>query len=187
VNLFWDKDGLAIRDLHRFDEKAVSLAHEAALKIPVLKCETLPIVEGSLWAAKGKDANAVLKKIGSNGDRALLEIEGDPTVVQSSPTELKIVQPLKGGGALTIVCAESLLSFSAIDAQQHPIRWGWELHGGTSQARAVTGSSDNRLQFNAGGFTYDLTLGEGAFKHTSDGLILMQSTDTGRLTLQLGE
>ena len=110
-----------------------------------------------------------------------------PKVIQPSPTELKIIQPLDGGGALTIACAESSLSFSATDAQQHPINWGLALHGGTSQARALTGSSDTQLQFNFGGFAYHLTLAQGAVKHTPDDLILLQSTDSGNLTLQLAD
>jgi hypothetical protein len=187
INLLWDKNGIAIRDLHRFDENKISPAHEGALQSPVLRCETLPIVESALWAENGQNASAIPVTVGSDGNLSRLAVVGDPVITQASATELKIVQPLEAAGTLTITFTESSVSFNAIDAQQHPYRYAWELTGGAAQTQAIVGTSDKQVEFKVDGFQYALNLGTGVVKHSPNGLIVLQADDNGELILQLSE
>jgi hypothetical protein len=187
VNLFWDKNGICIRDLHRFDENKISAAHDGPLKSPLLKCGTLPIVESALWAPTGQNASAVPVTVGVDGTSSRLQITGDPVVSQASDTELKIVQPLMGNGSLTVACAERSVTFDAADGQKQPYRFAWQLNGGDAEAQTVQNISDKRIDFKIDGFPYALVVREGVVKRSSDGKILLQTDDNGRLTLQLSE
>jgi hypothetical protein len=168
VNFFWDKGTVVLRDLHLFDERDVSPAYRGVFKTSGLKVETLPVVEGSVWGTRAEPANAIFKL----GDGTPLEIAGDPTVVPSGTAELKILQPLKGGGELTVICGESQVGCAVVDARHQPIAWALELHGGTAQAKALTGVSDHQLQFKSGDFAYSLSVQEGLFKQGSDELMV---------------
>jgi hypothetical protein len=187
INLLWDKNGISIRDLHRFDERKMSPAYDGPMKSPVLKCDTLPIVESVMWATTGQDASAIPVTTGTNADLSRLKITGDPAVTQTSPTEIKIVQPLEAGGVLTIRCHESSVTFIAVDAGQHPCSYALEMRGGAPQSQAIANVSATSIDFNLDGFPYALHLREGAIKRSSDGLILLQAADNGQLTLQLSE
>ena len=124
-------------------------------------------------------------QLSSDGKISPFIISGDPSVSQAGVSELTIIQPLKGGGAFTITCSESSIRCSAVDAAQHPVAWAWELHGGSAQAKAITGMTDTEVDFNFDHFQYALKLREGSFRTSSDGLLQIQATENGQLALQL--
>ena len=187
MNLLWEKNALLIRDIHRFDEKIVSVTHDKPLTANCLAYGTLPVMDGSLWSDKQRAA-AVPVAIGPDGTSKPLIPDGPPVVRELNSSDLGITQPLVGGGTLHIALRETSAVFACQNPDASPQPWAWDLTGGEAQKRAVKEVTPSRVTYHGDGTDYEIRLGgeSGTFRQLPDGTIRMLADPKGRITLKLG-
>ena len=136
INFLWQDGGFFIRDLHRFDENVVSVTHDTALTNTFLEYGTLSVMDGARWSGTEK-AGVWPVLLSSSGKSVSMVPDGPPVVEELNPTDLSISQPLRGGGTFSIICREINVAFTGVDGQGQPLRWAWDMVGGTRQKSAV--------------------------------------------------
>ena len=187
MNVLWENGGFFIRDIHRFDEKVVSVTHHSALTTSSLAYGTLPVMDGSLWSGK-EPAGIHPLLISSDGSTAPMTADGPPQVKELNKTDLAISQPLKGGGSFVMVCREANVTCTGFDGQGKPLRWAWEMVGGDPLKAALRKVAASTLTYQSGGVDYDLRLppNSGSFQQVPTGAIRILPSPTGQLVLALG-
>lgn len=188
LNALWEKGSFFIRDIHCFDESIVSPTHDRPLKETSLVYETLPIVDWANWSHSGhRRAGMFPLRILEAGATSPLQVEGEPVVKELNATDLSIVQPLKGGGSLTMVCSEKAVSFSAVDGGGKPLAWAWEIVGGERFADVVKKVTEDAVVYNHSNVDYELKLkaGMGSCRKLSDGTVQLLANRTGKLAFKL--
>ncbi len=186
VNFLWENGSFFIRDLHCFDENVVSPTHDTALAARALAYETLPVMDGSLWSGTQKPGIwPVLLSL--DGATSPMTADGPPVVKELNPTELSIQQTLGGGGTFSIVCSETNLTFSGVDAQGQPLRWAWDMVGGDRQKSAVQTVTSNAIKYHGSGVDYQLKLSPDAAscRPLDNGAIRLTPNNSGKLILLL--
>ena len=157
VNFFWEDRRFYIRDLHLFDESIVSPTHEMALTASSLVYETLPVMDWANWSRNTKGAGIQFVAVSPAGETAL-NTKGDPSVTEANARELKIEQPVDGGGAISIVCAEDRISFRGVDGHGIPLHWALKFNGGEKFKTMVRSVRPDAVCFNHAGTSYELRL-----------------------------
>lgn len=186
LNVLWTNGAFYIRDLHCFDENLVSVTHDAALTTTALAYETLPVMDGALWSGTEK-AGLWPILLSSDGTKSAMKSDGPPVVKELNVTDLSIQQPLLGGGSFTIVCRETNVTFTGMDAQGHPLRWAWDCVGGAQQKSVVQTVSPDSLSYQYAGVNYRLRLSPDAAscRQLSNGDIRLSPDHSGTLVLIL--
>jgi hypothetical protein len=187
LNILWENDAFYIRDLHRFDEKVVSATHDAALRTRSLAYETLPVMDGALWSGRTK-AGMWPVMLSPDGKQSPMVPDGPPVVEEQSETELRIRQPLGGGGTFSMVCGESRVTCTGVDGQGKPLSWAWDLVGGNRLKSAVQAVETSRVAYQFRGTTYQLRLAAdaGFCQRREDGSIRLCANKAGKLEWILG-
>ncbi len=157
VNLLWENGTFFIRDLHRFDERVVSATHDRALSTRSLAYETLPVMDGALWSGTAR-AGIWPVVIAAAGDSSPMSPEGGPVVVELNRTDLSIQQRLKGGGSFLMICRETGITCSGVDAQGQPLHWAWDSVGGDQQKSAVQSVTADSIEYHYNETSYQLRL-----------------------------
>ncbi|MDB6110215.1 MAG: hypothetical protein JWR69_1965 [Pedosphaera sp.] len=188
LNVLWDNGTFFIRDLHRFDENVVSATHDTALTATSLAFYTLPVMDSALWSGSGAEPVGMWPVLlSSGGITSPMTPQGPPVVKELNATDLSIIQPLSGGGSFSIVCCETNVAFTGLDAQGQPLRWAWNLVGGAQQTSAVQNVASNSITYNYTGVNYQLQLapGAGSCQLLSNGDIRLSPNSSGKLALIL--
>ena len=187
LNILWENEGFFIRDIHRFDEKVVSVTHDSALATSSLAYGTLPVMDGSLWSGK-EQAGIRPVVLSAEGGASPMVPDGPPVVKELNQTDLSISQPLTGGGAFVMVCREANVTCTGVDGQGKPLRWAWDMTGGDSQKSVVQKVESNRLTYRANDVNYELRLSPdaGSCQQLPDGTIRMIPNSSAKLVMALG-
>jgi len=187
LNVLWENGGFFIRDLHLFDENVVSPTHYTALATTSLAYGTLPVMDGALWSGNIK-AGIWPVLLAPDGSTSPLTPDGSPVVTELDATDLSIRQPLHGGGALTVVCGEARVTFTAVDGQGQPLPWAWDLVGGTQQKSVVVDVAPQSITYRYSGATYQLRLAPdtGLSEQLTNGTIRLHPNHAGTLALVFG-
>lgn len=183
----WEKGGFFIRDLHRFDENVASVTHDTVLKTTFLAYGTLTVMDEALWSGSEK-AGIWPVLLSTNGQASPLIPDGEPTVRELNATDLSVQQPLRGGGLFSMVCTESSVTCTGVDAQGQPLHWGWNMAGGERQKAAVQAVASKSVAYHFNGMTYQLRLapGAGTCEQLTNGIIRLSPNASGKLILDLG-
>ncbi|MEO5916256.1 MAG: hypothetical protein ABIS50_18605 [Luteolibacter sp.] len=184
LNVLWEDGGFFIRDLHRFDEKVVSVTHDSALTTSSLAYGTLPVMDGSLWSEKEK-AGIRPVLLATDGNSSPMAPEGPPVVKELNQTDLGISQPLAGGGTFYMVCREANVTCTGLDGQGKPLHWAWEMRGGDQQKSAVSKVDPKSITYRVGDTNYELGL-SGSSQQMPDGAIRIIPNSSGKLVMTLG-
>jgi hypothetical protein len=188
LNILWEREGFFIRDIHCFDERIASPTHETALKEISLTYETLPIVDWAFWSRTGESHAGmwpVLKA--ADGSVTPLLAEGTPVVKELNSTDLSIQQSLRGGGIFSIICAEKEVTFLGKDGDGKPLKWAWDIVGGTGLKSTVRRVDAHGVWYRHSGVEYRLQPGSraGSCQQLIDGRIRLLPNDQGKLVLKL--
>lgn len=186
LNVLWENGTFFIRDLHRFDEKVVSVTHDTALANTSLEYGTLALMDGARWS--GKEESGIWPVLLSANDEATkLAAEGAPAIKELNRTDLSITQPLRGGGSFIMVCKENKITCTAVDAQGKPLRWAWEMVGGEKQKLAVQTVTSRAVNYHYSGLDYQLKIAphSGSCHQLQNGAIRLSPNQSGKLTLSL--
>jgi hypothetical protein len=188
LNILWENETFFIRDIHCFDEQIVSPTHAVALTESSLTYETLPVMDWARWSKPGtKPVGMWPIMLSSNGVTTSMALTGPPVVKELSPTELKIEQPLTGGGKFSIVCSETNVGFSAVDGRNQPLQWALNLVGGESLKSIIKNVASDGILFRHAGVDYRIQLasGAGSCRRLEDGDVQMIPAPSGKLVLML--
>lgn len=187
LNCLWENGGFYIRDLHCFDENAMSANHDTILMARSLTCETLPVMDGCLWSGTDK-AGMWPVLLAADGKSSPLVADGPPVVTESGSTKLDVRQPLTGGGTFEMICSESKVSFTGVDGQGQPLHWAWELVGGPQQKSVVQAVTPDTVRYHFSNVDYSLELSpdEGSSRQLESGVIRLTANDAGKLGFILG-
>ena len=127
--------------------------------------------------------------ISATGETTPMIPDGSPTVDESNPTDLCVRQSLRGGGTFTLICSESKVTFTGIDAQGQPLRWACDLVGGPKQKSIVQTVDSDHVGYSIAGTSYQLKLlpDAGSCQQLSNGAVRLTPNPSGKLVLLLGE
>ncbi len=183
LNLLWDQGTFYVRDLHSFDEQVIAVTHTNALATTYFDYETLPLMDGGQWSANGTNQVGMRLVMAPGGD--YLIPQGPPIVKELNPTDLNIVQPLSGGGALSISCTESNITCIGTGAAGQQLDWAWDMVGGSQQASVIQGVNSNSISYSYLGTSYILKLDAGSSQKLGNGNIRLTPDASGRMILDL--
>lgn len=184
LNLFWDKDSFFIRDLHCFDQRIVSPTHDTALKETSLAYETLPIADWALWSDHGRQRAGIWPVLlKADGSTVPMQPNGEPAVKELNSRDLRLDQPLKSGGNISLICRESKVEITARDAGGKPIQWACDLIGGSGLKSVLKQVSAPAVIFNHLGAEYQLKLEAGSCRQLDDGSVRLSPDKKGTLVL----
>jgi len=186
INFLWENGAFFIRDLHRFDENVVSVTHDRALATRSLAYETLPVMDGALWSGTER-AGIWPVLVSADEKNSPMAPDGPPVVTELNRTDLRITQALRGGGTFSIVCHETGISCSGVDAQGKPLHWAWDLVGGDQQKSTVQSVTANGVVYRDNGTSYELRLDSeaGGCRQMTNGTIRLTPNPSGKLVLIL--
>jgi hypothetical protein len=187
LNVLWEEDRFFIRDIHCFDEHLVSPTHAEALKATSLVYETLPVVDWAFWSRAGSDHAGMWPVLrGADGAVSPMEPAGSPVVKELNPTDLSIRQPLKDGGVFSVICKETGVTFTGLDGQGEPLKWGWTIVGGARLKSIVKEVRAASVVYSYAGVNYQLKLGSqaGSCHQLQDGSIQLLPNEAGKLVLK---
>lgn len=183
LNLLWDNGTFYVRDIHGFDETVTAATHTNALATTYFDYEALPVMDGGQWSGNGGKPVGMWPVFVSGG--SYLTPQGLPVVQELNPTDLRVTQPLSGGGAFTLSCTESNVTCRATNAAGQPLGWTWELAGGGPMAAAVQSVNATSLAFSYGGTSYHLQLDAGTCQQLGNGNIRLVPDASGTVVLNL--
>lgn len=186
INFLWESNSFFIRDLHSFDQKLVSSAHDTALKATSLACETLPIMDWANWSGTSHEPVGIRPILMSPDGKSLpMQPQGSPIVTEASPTDLKIQQTLAGGETFSITCSEKTITFAGINSEKRPMPWALKLQGGEKLKSLVTAVKPDRICYHYVGMEYELRIvpGTGTCQKLPTGEIQITPEKSGKLTL----
>jgi hypothetical protein len=188
LNILWQDGAFFIRDLHCFDENLVSPTHEKPLMATSLSYETFPVMDWARWPAnEGQKIGMWPVFVPSKDLESPILPEGNPIVKAIGTKELRIEQPLKGGGRFSIHCMESKATFTLTDSKGKPSIWAWKLAGGAKQKAIVQSVTPLAVNYTYSGYQYKLQVprGSGSCRHLDDGDIEIKANDSGTVVLLL--
>ncbi|HEV7926702.1 MAG TPA: hypothetical protein VGR14_15190 [Verrucomicrobiae bacterium] len=188
VNFLWQNGGFFIRDLHLFDEHVLSTTHDTALTSTSLAYTTLPVMDRALWSGSQREPVGIWPVLLSPSDESSpMTPDGPPVVAELNRTDLSIRQPLQGGATFSIVCREAKITFTGLDGKGQPLRWAWDLLGGTTQKSVVQTVMKNVIMYHDNGVSYKLSVsaGAGSCEQLDNGNIRLRANSSGRLALNL--
>jgi len=187
LNVLWEKGTFFIRDLHCFDENVVSATHDSALTDKSLDYGTLPIMDGARWSGSER-AGIWPVLLSTNGATTPMKADGQPMVRELNQTDLSITQPLSGGGRFSMICRESKVSCTGVDARGNSLHWAWDMVGGEQQKAAVQIITSNSVAYHCSGMNYELRLSPkaGFCQPLANGGIRLNPNSAGKLGLVLG-
>ncbi len=188
LNLLWQNGQFFIRDLHCFDEKAISPTHDAALTATSLAYETLPVVDtasGAGQAAKSTGMWPVL--LSPDGSISLMTPIGPPLIHESGQKQLRIQQSLGSTGTFTIICSERQFTCAGVDGKGRPLHWAWDLSGVIHESSALQRVSSDAISGHYLGRDYTVRMipGQGSCRGLDDGSIRFTPNASGTLALDL--
>ena len=188
LNLLWDVGTLYIRDLHCFDQKVASPTYTNVLTTTYCDYQTLPVMDSEQWSGSGTNSIGMWPVLLlSGGNVAPLTPTGQPVVKEIDPKDLSIQQSLTGGGSFTMVCSETTMTCTVVNAQGQPLSWAWDLIGGTQQSAAVQSISTNAISYLYNGASYQLRIvpGAGTCQQLSNGILQLLPNAVGELIMNL--
>ena len=160
----------------------VSPTHDAALTATSLAYETLPIMDWALWSRSETEPVGMWPVlVASDGTTSPMAPDGSPLVEELNSKDLRILQPLGGGGTFSIICSESGMSFAGADRRGQPLRWAWNLVGGAGQKAVVLTVTTSGINYHFSRVNYQLNLKSGSCQQLSDGTIRLSANADGKL------
>lgn len=188
LNILWQDGNFFIRDFHCFDENVVSPTHDKALTAASLAYQTLPIMDWATWSHLGTGHIGMWPVLLTpDGAASAMKPRGSPTIKELGPTNLSIQQPLEGGGAFSIICSETRVTFSGVDQGGLPLHWAWCLVGGPKQEAVVRIVGTNSITYQYAGTDYQLRLASnsGFCQRLTNGDIRISANLSGKLEIEL--
>ena len=186
LNILWQNSTFFIRDLHLFDERAVSPTHDTALTSTSLAYTTLPVMDRAMWSGSSRDQVGMWPVLLSAGDASTPPIpNGAPEVKELNRTDLSIRQPLQGGATFSIVCREAKIIFTGLDGKGRPLLWAWDLVGGEPQKSIVHSVTKTAILYDDNGLSYRLNVITGSCQLLENGNIRLLPSSSGILVLNL--
>jgi hypothetical protein len=187
LNLLWENGAFFIRDFHLFDEKISSVTRDKALATTFLAYETLPVVDGAL--SSGTEKTGLWPVLISFDDKETPMIPiGHPLVNEVSSTDLSITQPLRSGGSFSMICGESNITCTGVDGKGQPLRWAWNLIGGSQQKSRVQAVTPHGLTYHYSGINYQIRVptGAGICRQAPGSALRLTPNGSGKLVLIVG-
>ncbi len=186
VNFLWENGAFFIRDLHRFDENAVSPTHGAPLATTFLAYETLPLMDAALWSATEK-AGIWPVLLSPAGHPSPMTPVGPPVVKEINPTQLSITQTLADAGTFSLLCSETEIRCAAVDPRGRALPWAWDLIGGAAQKAVVQTIRSNSVayRFSARNYLLQLAPNSGSCHPLENCAIRLTPNASGELVLLL--
>jgi hypothetical protein len=188
LNVLWEKDSFFVRDIHCFDEKLVSPTHTTPLKETTLTYETLPMVNWAVWSDSGKTRAGMWPVlVSANNASVPMQPDGLPVVKELNATDLRIDQPLKGGGIFTIVCREGRLEITALNHDRKPLEWAFDIVGGHRLKAMIKQVNPTSVALHHSGVDYHLKVGAsaGSCHQIENSPIRLIPHERGELVLKL--
>jgi hypothetical protein len=187
INFFWESGGFFVRDLHCFDQSAVSSTHDTPLTKSSLVCGTLPVMDTARWAGAGHPGMRPVL-VAADGTATPMTPDGRPVVKPADGFRLNMTQKLTGGGTFSTEFRENGINCSCTDGQGKPVRWAWELTGGADQKAVVQDVTPDAVSYRCDGVGYQVRVepNTGACERLADGTIRITADETGKMLLYFG-
>jgi len=145
-------------------------------------------VDWAFWSDSGRTRAGMWPVVlGGDGSTSPMQPDRSPIVEELNATDLSIVQALKGGGAMSIVCSQKEVTFTGVDAQGKPLSWAFEIVGGARLKSLVKKVTTTEVIYNHTGVDYRLQLGSraGSCRQLENGSIQLAPNAAGRLVLKM--
>ena len=189
ANMLWQDGTFFIRDLHCFDENLTSPTHDVALTASSLAYYTLPIVDTALSSPSHGEWPGMWPVIlSSQQDTSHMSTEGQPVVTEMNASTLRVQQPLRGGGAVSVFFSETAITLTASDSSGKPLSWVCNLVTGVQKNAPEVSVTSSAIRYRYAGRAYELRLppGAGSCQRLANGDIRLIPDPAGKLTLLLG-
>jgi hypothetical protein len=108
-------------------------------------------------------------------------------VKELDATDLRVDQPLKGGGRFSIVCKEDEVILMAVDANGKPLNWSCDIIGGEQLKSIIKEVGETSVTLSESRVDYCLKLGShaGSCRQLNNGSVRLLPGRAGKLVLKL--
>jgi hypothetical protein len=155
VNVFADGARAWIRDMQLFDDTRPERYLDAPCRLPALRYDNLPLVDGCRWSGSGARAGLYLVTAGPGAAELSF---GPPTMEEASAEELLVTLPILGGGSCRIRCAPRETRIT-VDAPGRDGAWGLRLSWDPLRPVPLEGVGPAGLRYRHEGWPYELRIG----------------------------
>jgi alpha-L-fucosidase len=185
VNLFWDKDGFRVRDIHLFDERYPERYLKERVTTNACTYDTLPALDGFNWSTKEHMAG-IRPVWGPQGRKSGPKPlrTGEPTVSEAGPDTLLVTMPLEAGGTLEVRCEPTTLTFE-VTGQAGPAGWNLQMTWTARKSVPITRTKPNGIRYRHNGFEYALRCTKGVLTPADNAPMVTLAPVDGRLVLNM--
>jgi len=161
VNLFWDKNGLRIRDIHLFDDRYPERYLKERVTTHACTYDTLPVMDGFTWSTRESWAGIRPVTLTPDGKTSPMAT-GMPEVSEQGADTLVVAVPITGGGRLVVRCEPERLVFRGEAGA--PKAWGLDMSWAPSKKTPLKWVESDAIQYQHNDFTYRLRAGQGRLR-----------------------
>ena len=161
TNLFWDKGGFRIRDIHLFDDRYPERYLKERVATHACTYDTLPVMDGFTWSTRESLAGIRPVTLSTDGKTAPI-VTGSPEITEQGADTLVVTVPVVGGGRLVVRCEpEGMVLRSEGNT---PRSWGLEMTWAAGKKPPIEAVENDSLRYRHDGFSYRLRAGQGHFR-----------------------
>ncbi len=159
ANVFWDKDGLCIRDIHLFDERYPERYLTEVETSSSCVYDTLPVVDGFCWSTR--EHRAGLTPVAITEGKTIQLSGRAPVVEEVWGNKLRVRWPLLDIGELEAVFQKDTILFT-ITKVPGELHWGLQLAWSPEKRVPVIETRPQEIVYTYNGFVYSLAVPLGA-------------------------
>ncbi|HOW72070.1 MAG TPA: hypothetical protein PKY77_15830 [Phycisphaerae bacterium] len=182
ANLFWDENGLRIRDIHMFDEQYPERYLNQQVTTHAAVYDTLPAIDGFTWSTRETRAAARPVLVSPDGKTSPMTT-GTPEVTEQGKEALEISVPVTDGGRLTVRCEPERMLLQT--EQGASTSWALELSWAPDKKPPIEGVEEGAVLYRHNGFAYRQRMSKGRFRAQPGQPRLIMEAQEGVLKLEL--
>lgn len=180
TNLFWQKEGFSVRDIHLFDEQYTERYLEAVCTTHDAAYDTLPICDGFVWSGRDKEAGIRLWMLRPDGSR--YQLGSTEPVVEEKRENLQIHWQEADGTAVQILCSPDALEFCVKPGIANS-SWYAEMSWAENAPVPLVQITSGELQYRYNDHDYKLPICKGSFAVGTDGASIVIAPENHEITL----
>ncbi|MBN1490264.1 MAG: hypothetical protein JXA69_10125 [Phycisphaerae bacterium] len=185
VNLFWNKSGFRVRDIHRFDERYAERYLTEPVTTPSCTYDTLPVLDGFAWSTK--DELAGIRPVGRPSDATSAPTPprtGEPTVTEAGPDTLVITMSLADADTLEVRCEPTMLRFKVVDGSASP-DWALAMTWAAGKTVPIVRTEPDKIVYRHNGFVYVVRCATGTLTAETDASAVTLTPVDGQIALDM--
>ena len=184
INIYFEKDRMWIRDIHRFDEEYQERFLEDQCESAAVVYDNLPVVDGYRWCGENIRSGLYLVALQENGEVASLK--GAEPIFTQGDQQINIKWDLLNGNTINVDCWEKGIEVSS-NANGKDYAWALQMKWNPSADIPIVNVEDDRVFYTYNNYSYCMKSKVGAFKMSATGNEILIYPQNNTIILSIHE